>query len=187
MSDTVPREAEAESKTSLAPNADLPLLETDTCWREYLDVDTAAENPHTKELYAFWKSVCPAQGGLPAAEALDPVALPRACLPYLILLDIERDPLVFRYRLTGTMIDHVQNRNLSGTTVDQHEPVAMRRLLVEDLTHMVETGTPHYTRLFFKNATGHLRHVSALRMPFADVAGGSKVVRCLVLLEFHEE
>jgi hypothetical protein len=53
------------------------------------------------ELHRYWLSIRPARGRLPGRRHFDPVAVPRL-LPWIFLLDVERAPLRFRYRLVGS-------------------------------------------------------------------------------------
>lgn len=57
---------------------------------------------------------------MPAPTDLDPLDLPRRLLPYLLLLDVEHQPrLRFRWRLIGTHITGVLNRDLTGRYWDE--------------------------------------------------------------------
>lgn len=180
-------EDKANQSSSGEPNHnEFPLIESETCWRERLSVSDAIDDPHFSEIFHFWKGRCQA-GGLPGVQEMDPVELPRTVLPFIILLDVCENPTRFRYRLTGTKIDQVQNRNISGTYVDEHNPKELREFLTEDLLEMMETAEPHFCRVVFKNVTGHLRNVAALRLPLAEETGQRKVFRVLVILQFPEE
>lgn len=53
-----------------------------------------------RDLLAYYRKISP-PGLLPGRPHLDPLAIPHI-LPHLVLLDVHRDPLRYRYRLVGT-------------------------------------------------------------------------------------
>src|SRR5258708_34032350 len=59
----------------------------------------------TVELYRYWLALHPARGLIPGRQHFDPVDVPRL-LPLLWLIEFQRHPLRFKYRLVGT--EHVQ-------------------------------------------------------------------------------
>ncbi len=67
------------------------------------------------DLHAYWRSRCQGQP-FPARADIDPVDIP-ALLEHLVLLDVLRDPLDFRYRLVGGHIVEHSRRNVQGQTV----------------------------------------------------------------------
>ncbi len=70
-----------------------------------------------REVYAYWRSKI-ADGRLPARAAIDPLDIPRL-LPFLFLVDVERDPQRFRFRLIGTQICTWAGRDLTGIYTDE--------------------------------------------------------------------
>lgn len=59
-------------------------------------------SPITRRVFEYWDHVR-GDRAMPSRQDIDPAALVRE-LPYLILLDVARDPWDFRYRLIGTHI-----------------------------------------------------------------------------------
>ncbi|MCB9948622.1 MAG: PAS domain-containing protein [Rhodospirillaceae bacterium] len=55
---------------------------------------------------------------LPGRRDLDPVEIPEL-LAHVVLMDVATDPLDFRYRLVGTMVDFHLHRPLTGAWVSQ--------------------------------------------------------------------
>ncbi len=78
----------------------------------------------------------PSRGDITPAEIVE-------LLPYIILIDVTRDPLDFRYRLIGTVIDTHMNQPLTGRWISsiphQRAPsriwTACERVLVERTAH----------------------------------------------------
>jgi hypothetical protein len=73
------------------------------------------------DLYRYWLSIHPARGVLPGRQHLDPVAVPKL-LPWLWLIEFERDPLRFRYRLMGTEQVVALGRDGTGKWLDEVHP-----------------------------------------------------------------
>lgn len=68
-------------------------------------------DPRIREAYDYWDRKR-AGRRMPSRADLDPVEIPRL-LPHIILVDVLRDPLRFRYRLVGT--DIVEKRGFDPT------------------------------------------------------------------------
>jgi hypothetical protein len=83
---------------------------------------TADDQEHTlhagelARLHAYWDA---ARGRrrMPAREDIDPVAL-RDILPHILMVDVEREPLRFRYRLVGTYVTNISGRDITGLYAD---------------------------------------------------------------------
>lgn len=77
--------------------------------------DIASER--LREVYRYWQSKA-AGGRLPARAAINPLDVPKL-LPFLFLVDVERDPQRFRFRLVGTQICAWAGRDLTGFYTDE--------------------------------------------------------------------
>lgn len=73
------------------------------------------------ELYRYWLTIHPARGILPGRQHFDPVMVPKL-LPWLWLIEFERAPLRFRYRLVGTEHVVALGRDATGKWVDETHP-----------------------------------------------------------------
>jgi hypothetical protein len=78
-------------------------------------------DPRLRRLYDYWLSLRPAAGGLPGRQHIDPAAI-RDLLPWIWMVDVERNPLRFRYRLLGTEQVHAMERNFTGRFLDEAHP-----------------------------------------------------------------
>jgi hypothetical protein len=67
-------------------------------------------------LRAYWESL--AGGGVPERAQLDIAAI-APLLPFVMLMELEPDPFVVRYRLTGTKIDDWVGLNVTGRTLNE--------------------------------------------------------------------
>lgn len=72
-------------------------------------------------LYQYWLSLRPAADMLPGRQHFDPTDVPRL-LPWILLVDVEREPLRFRYRLVGTENVRVKGYDSTGQYLDERVP-----------------------------------------------------------------
>lgn len=100
-------------------------------------------HPVVRGVYEYWLSICPASG-LPGRQHVDPAAIPRL-LPYVFLIDVERAPLRFRYRLVGTAYIELMGRDLTGCYLDEVHPTFDGEVR-EHYTAAVEQRQPVYRR-----------------------------------------
>lgn len=69
-----------------------------------------------RQVYGYWASKI-VGGRLPSRASIDPVEIPRL-LPYVFLIDVERDPQRFRIRLAGTQVCTWAGRDATGMYTD---------------------------------------------------------------------
>lgn len=84
-------------------------------------------------------------GRPPGKEFLDPLRL-RFLLGSLSLLEVQREPLRFRYRLVGTDIVQRLGMELTGKWLDDHPDKALRSFLIEGAAMVYREGKPGYCR-----------------------------------------
>ncbi|MDW3204841.1 MAG: PAS domain-containing protein [Alphaproteobacteria bacterium] len=156
-----------------------------SCRRTRLPIEDAETIPVLSGVLALWRAKCP-DGGFPGKSDLDPTEIGVAALPNIILMDVENNPRRYRYRLTGTAIDRIQNRNLTGTFVDENRPEELRRILLHDLDELVESGAPHLVEMAFLNAEGYSRKLRILRLPLSGSADTrSEVAHIFLAFDFR--
>jgi hypothetical protein len=106
-------------------------------------------------------------GRLPGRTAIDPVELKRV-LPHLLLIDVERDPLDFRYRLAGTLTYDIFGFDLTGRRVRDIPPPEWGETVWTSLVEIVERRVSQYARLDFTTTEGNIRSYRVLRLPLAE-------------------
>jgi len=110
-------------------------------WRSW---DGEVSDPGLRQLRAYWeerRSGCFA----PARRSIDPVDL--ACvLGDVALIEVERDPLRFRYRLHGTNLVKRTNVDMTGRSTEEVRDPEFRRLLREILTEVYASQRPWQAR-----------------------------------------
>ncbi|MEH6402899.1 MAG: PAS domain-containing protein [Sneathiella sp.] len=80
---------------------------------------------------------------LPARADFDPSDIP-LCLPNLALVDVERNPFRFRYRVMGTSITFNIEQEGTGKYLDEIIPGVETQFPHLDRAEVAETGLPIY-------------------------------------------
>ena len=106
---------------------------------------------------------------MPARRDLDPSEIVKL-LPHIYMIDVERDPLRFRYRLIGTAICNFLGRDYTGRAVDAatYGTGDILNRLLQLFTAVVETRGPvAYKGNIWYVSGRDWRQVEALLMPLA--------------------
>ena len=118
-----------------------------------------------RRMHAYWQSKCRGEK-LPARKDIDPLDFPWA-LGLICLLDVERYPLAFRYRLDGTTIAERYGADLTGRTIDEVKPAFHAALLQKHFSEVAETARPTLYRISLRYG-GHARAYMRLALPLAS-------------------
>lgn len=97
-------------------------------------------DPDLRRLYELWKVKRGGRIG-PSRAELGPFDL-RFILGNILLIDVLRDPLRFRYRLCGTNIVARAGFDLTGRFVDEHPEPQFRQAALGSYTKVAETRAP---------------------------------------------
>jgi len=117
-----------------------------------------------RRMYTYWQSKCRTDR-LPARKDIDPIDFPWA-LGWVCLLDVERYPMNFRYRLDGTTIAERYGADLTGQTIDAVKPDFHAALLRKHFSEVAETGRPSVYRISLRYG-GQVQTYTRLALPFA--------------------
>lgn len=117
----------------------------------------------------------------PRRADIDPLDLPYGLLPHVLLIDVEHEPLDFRYRLAGTAADTIHGQSLKGVRVSELRPEGFARTLHDDLARMAADLAPQFVELSYTNREGKTRRYRVLRLPLCDDAG--RLAMILVLAD----
>lgn len=85
------------------PMRHMPSQETISCWR-------------LQQLRDYWQGLRGARS-MPTRGEVDPLDIPKL-LPNIVLIDVVGDPPQFRYRLIGTRITEMAERDATGRWLD---------------------------------------------------------------------
>lgn len=136
-----------------------------------------ADEPSFKQLIAYWQRKHRGTK-LPARRDIDPAEL-KPILAQLLLIDVLREPLDFRYRLAGTLSYDIFGYDLTGKRVRDIEPAEWAEMVWRSLEAIVSTREPQYVRLDFETPEGNRRSYRVVRLPLAD---DGETVDCIVLM-----
>ena len=74
-------------------------------------------DPRLKRLFDYWRSRC-GQGAMPARNAIDPLDF-RYILGYVTLVEVERVPRRYRFRLDGSILAMLSGMDYTGKYLDE--------------------------------------------------------------------
>ena len=111
---------------------------------------------------------------LPGRKDIDPLDFPWA-LGLVCLLDVERYPLTFRYRLDGTTIAERYGADLTGQTIDAVKPDFQAALLRRHFAEIVDMGRPTAYRITLRYG-GQARTYVRLALPLSRDGKGVDMI-----------
>lgn len=106
--------------------------------REFDFDSTRIRSPYLRLLFEYWEGL---RGDrvAPDVSEIDVLDIPPAALPYVILVDLEQNPLRARYRLVGTHSTEVTGWDYTGKYVDELDmPNTMTQEIMEDFTYALQ-------------------------------------------------
>ena len=129
-----------------------------------MDIDRYS--PFLGTLYRRWFDL--RQGARwPRREQFDPVDFAPA-LGTLSLMEVQRNPLRFKYRVHGTDTARWVGYELTGKFVDDAPNKELAAKATEHFTQVVITGEPSYYRHFNHVFDGRLINIEALVLPLSS-------------------
>ena len=124
-----------------------------------------ALGPRAETALTYWQEL--RQGRrLPARADLDPTAIPKL-LTGVLLVDVLRNPLDFRYRLVGSDIDSISHRNFRGVSFSEILHMRRGNRLWAQYEEVAETGRPLWSEVPYVGADPFIRRMLHCLMPLA--------------------
>jgi hypothetical protein len=117
-----------------------------------------------RRMLDYWRSKC-REGRLPGRRDIDPLEFPWA-LGLVCLLDVEREPLRFRYRLDGTTIAERHGEDFTGRTTDEVRPDFYAAMLRRHMSEVVDGKLPTCYRISIRYGANARTYVR-LALPLA--------------------
>jgi hypothetical protein len=110
-----------------------------------------------RKLLAYWSGK-KGDRPVPIRADIDPSEI-TVLLPHVLLVDIERSPLRFRYRLTGTEFARGYGIELTGRYLDELDLNEHQHEITQDYAHAADTGEPSCSTLEYTRKDGrHIRY-----------------------------
>ena len=124
-------------------------------------------DPDMAALYEYWLKQRHRRR-MPARRDIDPVELPRQ-LPNMMLIDVEQNPLRFRYRLVGTRVVGASGEDRTGSYFEAVEFFAKNPVVMTQYRRVVESGEPMFSLEPFKNYVNNTDYqVERLMLPLSS-------------------
>lgn len=102
--------------------------------------------------YQYWRSIGGAEG-VPLRADFDPAAIPNL-LPYMVLSELQQNPLKVRYRLVGTRICEIDGWDKTGHWMDEEPWKQYESQWLDDYQTVIDTRLP----LFGRDVLTYLDH-----------------------------
>ena len=105
---------------------------------------------------------------MPARRDLDPVLEIPNLLRWIILVDVLRDPLDFRYRVIGSGVVDRSRQNYTGKLFSELSHIGPDSLLWKQRANVVETAAPLRCEPPYTGLTPGIRGVVVIHLPLSD-------------------
>ena len=132
-------------------------------------------HPQLVQLYDYWDAKRSGRRW-PTRCEIDPVEM-RFALGNIDLVEITYEPLVFRFRISGSNIDRDEGFNMQGKTLDDYPLPQHRAAIRQTYLVVLENGEPHYEELE-RIDEGRALHFGRLILPLSD--DGSRIDMFLI-------
>ena len=131
------------------------------------DFDPATLPPVLCDLFTYWNRIR-GDRAMPARRDLDPLDIP-ALLPWVLLTDVRRDPLDFRYRLIGTAVAERSRRDYTGRHFSELPHTRPDSIVWQVRAAVVETRRPQWALAPYTGTTQGLnvKSVSGIYLPLS--------------------
>ena len=104
---------------------------------------------------------------MPPRSALEPLDI-TALLPHVVLVDVLRDPLRFRYRLIGTFVTGLAERDATGRFLDRALYGPALEAMIWPYHQVLQTGAPIATLSGVLFADRDWHSVENMFVPFGE-------------------
>jgi hypothetical protein len=123
------------------------------------------EIPKLVELYDYWQSKLRGRR-YPSRADIDPTEM-KFILGNIDLVEITYDPIVFTFRLSGSVIDRNEGFNMQGKTLDDYPLPEHREAIKKTYLEALESREPHYEELD-RVVDDKLRRYGRLILPLSE-------------------
>ncbi len=151
--------------------------------RRVADLMATLDRPRLREGLAYWGSKR-AGRRMPERRDIDPGEIP-ALLPWVMLVDVLRDPPDFRYRLIGTGVAARSARDHTGRLFSELPQIDRGGDLWREREAVVQGRLPRLARPPYVGDRVRSGRVSALYLPLST--GGEGVGMIMSIVEYDDE
>lgn len=136
-------------------------------------------SPRIHRLYGYWQHQC-MSGKLPRRADIAPDQI-RDLLPNIIIVDVERNPMRFRYRLVGTRVVEYNGVEFTGRYLGEIGWPEEQEL-VDSYAFVVSSRRPFFGLLAWGLVTGALGRCEFARLPLSE--DGELVTQILAMEDY---
>jgi len=120
--------------------------------------------PKLLRLFDYW-NVKRGNRRLPSRADIDPTEM-GFILGNVDLVEVSYDPVVFTFRLSGSIIDQNEGFNMQGRTLDEYPLSEYRDAIRRSYLEALNSGEPHY-EVLNRVADGKLHRYARLILPLS--------------------
>jgi hypothetical protein len=140
------------------------------------------KSPRIHRLFTYWQHQCDSRGGrLPRRADIAPDQV-KDLLPNIIIVDVERDPMRFRYRLVGTRVVEYNGLEFTGRYLGEIG-WAEEQDLVDSYATVVNGRRPVFGALAWGLTTGRAGRCEYARLPLSE---DGEVVSQILAMEDYD-
>ncbi|WP_119301275.1 PAS domain-containing protein [Dongia deserti] len=124
-------------------------------------------SPRIHRLYAYWQHQCERRDGTPPKRGDIAPDQIRGVLPNIMIVDVERDPLRFRYRLVGTRVVEYNGLEFTGRYLGEIG-WPEEQDLIDSYAAVVEGRRPVFGAFAWELTTGRMGRCEFARLPLSE-------------------
>jgi hypothetical protein len=137
-------------------------------------------HPHLQRFFAYWQAKAGARE-MPTRADLDPLDF-RYALGYVVLVDVERHPLRFRFRLYGSgLVNYFGDGDYTGKYADELLPADYAPFVVQAYTTAIEGRVPRYAERDLVMNRQRLIY-DVLTLPLADAREPAEIAMLAIVM-----
>ena len=119
---------------------------------------------------------------MPRRRDIDPVEIPRL-LPYIMLIDVLREPDDFRYRLIGTEVRSISRRDYTGLRFSEVPGKGSGSVVWENCVEVVRSKTPFSRSPPYVGPEEYLQRCENLLLPLSEKDDEVNVIMQVISFE----
>lgn len=136
-------------------------------------------SPRIHRLHGYWQQHCK-DGKLPRRGDIAPDQI-RDLLPNIMIVDVERNPMRFRYRLVGTRVVEYNGVEFTGRYLGEIG-WPEEQDLIDSYAFVVSSRQPFFGLLAWGLVTGALGRCEFVRLPLSE--DGEQVTQILAMEDY---